>query len=549
MRKWLFAWVLLMIPVCAQGAELVATVNHDTIGKNEMILLSVRMTGSDAGFKLDTSPLDKDFYVTPSGSGHVAGSWREKRFQLGPRHTGVLPIPSLSATFQGQTLKSQTFTVRVRNQPGNIDDARLWIETHVDRNIAWQRQQVVYRFTVYSTNPMVSPHVTRPDFQGFQVQIVEENTPGEQIIAGRRVRTAQYVYLLFPKQAGNLRIEGPTMKASLQETVMGIRMAAGQASIGDEKQIFRTKVAQGPVQQLRVRALPPAAASLPVGVVRLHSGITEAQAIAGEPLTWTVTIQGLGISGEEMPDLKSQMKLDGSFKVYAETPEISLDKKPSGMVAKAVWREVMLPQKPGALSLPPIAISYFDPQLGSIDRVVAPAINLKVSPARQSEAHVVFQADPSRSGYGAHLLPNTSRWWKWIAAMATLLWLLTLALWLAPMRRIRTWLRRGKERGASYRRVLAAPDASEQFVRLMAMLGLPERLSPLGLLEMYPGLQGGEIGEWLVGLERGRYAAGERPPPLDDRAVRRIRALVGGRQTASPAFYANQFGRIGAGRG
>ena len=64
-----------------------------------------------------------------------------------------------------------------------------------------------------------------------------------------------------------------------------------------------------------------------------------------------------------------------------------------------------------------------------------------------------------------------------------------------------------------------------------------------------PGLRGGEIGEWLVGLERGRYAAGERPPPLDDRAVRRIRALVGGRQTASPAFYANQFGRIGAGRG
>ncbi len=548
MRKWLFAWLLLMIPVCAQGAELVATVDHDTIGKNEMIVLSVRMTGSDANFRLDTRPLDKDFYVTPKGSGHVAGAWREKRFQLGPKHTGVLSVPALTATFQGKTLKSRAFTVSVRNQSGNIDDARLWIETHVDRHAVWQRQQVVYRFTVYSTNPMVSPHVTSPDFGGFQVQTVEENTPGEQIIAGRRVHTAQYVYLLFPRQAGSLRIEGPTMKASLQESVKGFRMAAGQASIGDDKQIFRTKVAQGPPQALRVRALPPAAASLPVGVVRLHSGITEAQAVAGEPLTWTVTIRGLGISGEEMPDLKSQMRLDGSFKVYAETPEITLDKKPGGMVAKAVWREVMLPQKPGDLSLPAIAISYFDPRLGRIEKVAAAAINLKVSPAPQSEAHVVFQADPSRSGYSTQLLPNTSLWWKWIAAMATVLWLLTLALWLSPWRRIRTWMRRGKERRASFRRVLAAQDASEQFVRLRAMLGLPARLSPLGLLEMVPELQGDAIGAWLVSLERGRYAAGERPPPLDDRAMRRIRALLRRRQPEAPVFYANQFGRIGAGR-
>jgi hypothetical protein len=109
-------------------------------------------------------------------------------------------------------------------------------------------------------------------------------------------------------------------------------------------------------------------------------------------------------------------------------------------------------------------------------------------------------------------------------------------------------MRRGKERRASFRRVLAAQDASEQFVRLRAMLGLPARLSPLGLLEMVPELQGDAIGAWLVSLERGRYAAGERPPPLDDRAMRRIRALLRRRQPEAPVFYANQFGRIGAGR-
>lgn len=544
-RKWLVAWMLMLVPAYAQGASLVATVDHDTISKNDTILLSVRMTGSDADFNVDTSPLDRDFYVIPMGGGHKAGTWREKRFQLGPRHTGVLTIPALTADFEGQTLTSQSFAVTVLNQSASVDDTRLWIKTHVDRHTAWQRQQVVYRFTVYSTNPLVSPHLTLPSFQGFQVQTVEENTPGEQVIAGRRVQTARYVYLLFPRRAGALRIAGPTMKASLLETVKGIRLAAGQASIGDERQVFHTKFARGPVQQIQIRALPPAAAGLPVGTLQMHSGITETRAVAGEPLTWTVTIKAVGIAGEELPDLKSQMRLGDTFKVYAETPDISLDKRPSGMMAKAVWREVMLPQKAGALSLPSIAIAYFDPQSGRIDKVTAPAVNVHVAPAPEGQAHVVFQADPSRAGDGAQLLPNTSRWWKWIAAVAMLLWLLTLGLWLSPLRRIRSWLRRGKQRRASIRRVLAARDASEQFARLKAMLGLPGRLSPLGLLEMCPELQGGDIGDWLVRLERGHYAAGESPQTLDDRAVQRIRALLKGRQVETPLFYAKEFGRIG----
>lgn len=545
MKKCLLACLLLLIPAWAQAAALVATVDHDTVGRNDVITLSVRMTGGDGDFSLDTRPLDKDFYVTPKGGGHMAGAWREKRFQLGAKHAGVLTIPSLSAQAQGKILKSQAFTVTVRRHAGNVDDARLWIDTHVDRHRAWQRQQVVYRFTVYSTNPMVSPHVSRPDFGGFQVQTVEEDTPGEAVIAGRRVHTAHYVYLLFPRQAGSLSIAGPTIKASLQETVKSFRMAAGQASIGDDKQVFRTKTAHGPAQQLDIRALPAAAATLPVGVVTLHSAITEAKAIAGEPLTWTVTVRGLGIAGEEMPDLKPQMQLGGTFKVYAETPEISLDKKPGGMVAEAVWREVMLPQKAGALSLPSIAIAYFDPRQGRIDKVSAPAIHLNVAAAKQSEAHVVFQADPSRPGYRAQLIPDTARWWKSVAVVVSLLWLLTLALWLSPVRRIAAWIRRGRARRASMRQVLVARDAGEQFARLKAMLGLPERLSPLGFLEMVPELQGDEVGAWLVGLERGRYAAGERPKPLDDRAMRRIRSMVAGRKGSAPAFYANRFGRIG----
>lgn len=541
---------LLLFPASGMAAELVATVDHNTIGKDDMIMLSVRLTGDDENFQLDTGPLNKDFYVIPKGSGHKVGEWRELRFQLGPKHPGVLVIPQLTASLNGQTLTTQAFSVTVRNQSGSVDDARLWIETHIDPSSVWQRQQVVYRFTILSTNPIVSPQLVRPDFSGFRANVVEENTPGERIVDGRRVQTADYVYLLFPQQPGDLSIPGPVFKATLVQTAKSWRVAAGQASIGDEKHVFRPKTATGAAQTLHVRALPVAAKGLPVGVLSVHSGISEAQAIAGEPLTWTVKVEGEGIPGEDLPDLKSLMKLGGSFKIYAETPDISMIKRQTGLIASAIWRQVMLPQKAGPLSLPPIEIAYFDPVKGRIEKVVSPPVNLTVAPPRQDEGEVVFRADSPSAVSGVGLVGHASRWWKWVAVAALFLWLMTLALWLLPGRGIAAWFRAGKQRRASMRQVLAARDAFEQFARMKIMLGLPARLSPLGLLEMHPQLRDEPIASWLERLEQGRYSGGDAPPPvLDDREVRRVRAKIAGRNVAaSGGLNPREFGRIGVSR-
>jgi len=548
-KRWLLVWMaLLLFPAYAAGAELVATVDHNRIGKDNLVMLSVRLSGSDAHFQLDTSQLDKDFYVIPKEGGRKPGEWREKRFQLGPKHTGVLTIPSLQASLNGQTLLSQPFQITVLKRSGNVDDTRLWIKTHVDRTTAWQRQQVVYRFTVFSTNELVSPRLFPPDFSGFTVDVVKKNVPGEQIIGGRRLQTANYVYVLFPEQSGNISIPGPVIKATLVQSVKSFRMAAGQASIDDEKQKFQFKSAVGEAQSIQVRPLPTAAMSLPVGVLKVHSGITEAQAIAGEPLTWTVKIQGTGISSEYLPDLKQLMTLGKSFKVYPETPDISQIKQRSGVITNAIWRQVILPQKQGALTLPPITLSYFDPENGRIERAVAPAVDLAVAPPRQQQGEVVFQAKSAVVGHGGQLILNASRWWKWIAVAALTLWLMTLALWLLPGRGFGAWFRNRKARSASFRQVLSARDAFEQFTRLKVMLGLPPRLSPLGFLDTYPQLKDSPFGPWLERLEQGRYAAGEEPPALDDRAIRQIRSMIE-RHDASPShFIPAAFGRIGAGR-
>lgn len=537
---------ILLAPAYAWGDELVVTANHDTIGRDQTVLLAVRHNGSDADFTVDTSSLQKNFYVVPKGSGHQAGKWLEKRFQLGPKHTGVLQVPALSITVQGKILSSQPFRLTVLNKTGDVDDTRLWIETHVDRASAWQRQQIIYRFSVFSTNDMVSPRLSPPDFHGFQVEALQENAQQERVMNGRRVQVSNYRYLLFPQQSGDLRIVGPTMHATLVQTEKSQRIAAGQASFGDERHILRQKAVQGAGITIHIRPLPLAARELPVGRLKLSSGISEGHGVAGEPLTWTVKVRGEKMLAISLPDLKRQMHISKSFKTYPETPDISLKKSAGEALASAIWRVVVLPQASGEMSLPPIEVPYFDPDKGRIETAVAKTIEVRVSPARQAQDAVVFRSDPSHRMTNSGVIRGIAGWWEWLAVAFFLLWIVTLAIWLLPVRKVVALLRGRRKKQPGVRWVASAADSLDQFRRIKRFLGVPESLSPLGLLDLIPGLEGSEAGRWLEAIEKSRYASGTLPPPLDTKPVRQIRDMARCSFGAADEITAPEdFGRIG----
>ncbi|HKJ82486.1 MAG TPA: BatD family protein [Mariprofundaceae bacterium] len=542
---WMVSW--LVVPASAWAAgKLVATVNHDRIAKDHTLILSVRLNGSDADFSLDLSPLKQDFYVIPKGSGHQAEKWLEKRFQLGPKHTGVLQVPALRATSRGEVYSSQPFTVKVLNKTGDVDDARLWIDTDVDRSSVWNHQQITYRFSVFSTDEELSPKLSLPAFDGFRVEAVKKSVHEERVMNGRRVQVSSFKYLLFPKQAGDLVISGPVMHATLVQTAKGRRVAAGHASLGDQRRILRQKVARGAARRIHVRPLPADARGLPVGQIEIHSGVSESRGVAGEPLTWTVTMQGSGMLAVSLPDIKQQMRIDGTFKAYPETPDISMKKSDATALASGIWRVVLLPQTSGKMSLPSIRVPYFDPQHGRVENAVAKTVVLQVAPPRQSQDSVVFRADPSHRGARTGPVRGIAGWWKWLAVTFFLLWMGTLLTWWLSPRRFVALLKWRPGRRLGVRWVLSASDDHEQFERLKRYLSVPASLSPLGLLDFFPDLQGSESGKWLEALEKSRYASSGQPPALSARLVRQMRDTIN-RAARKPVdrVAPEEFGRIG----
>jgi len=542
------------------GAAFSVSVDHTEIGRDHTFQLAVRLEGSSDNFTLDVTSLEKSFYVTTERDTQKSGLWREKRYRLGAKRTGVLEVPALSIMFHGKKLVSQPFSVQVLGTDGEVDDVRLWVEDGVDHNHAWLRQQLVWHVTAFSTYPFTgTPDIHLPSFDGFDVQKLNSGVSGARVIKGRRLFIMTWRFLLFPKRTGDLRIARPEVSAHMLRMVKTHRFAAGNPNFDAGEKRGYSRKATGSEQRIRVRALPVAAAHLPVGHLALSSNIPDTYAYVAEPLTWSIHLKWKGMRKNDLPDLHKQLLLDGSFSAIREKPLVSARKNGHHMSMEALYRIVLTPSTQGELRLPAISLSFFNPDHGRIEHASIASRALRVLPPRKAsndEGFEVFPGSPNRE-YGRD---TVLVWWKGLAIGMFVLWLVTVAAWVfygrVPITLWRLPLRSHRMRAPSLRRALATRDAAGQFAVVKDVLNIPERVTPLGLLALFPGLRdggicegGGVIAAWLEALERGRWQQGAMPPPLDEKHVREMARIIQislqGDAMVSETFNPADFGRIG----
>jgi len=552
----IISWfAVFFFPVVAMGAAFSVTVNHTTINRDHTFLLAARLQGSSDHFTLDVTQLAKDFYVTPIRDGRGVGLWREKRYRLGARRTGLLKIPALFMMFHGQKLVSQPFSVKVLNTKGMIDDVRLWVEDGVDHDHIWLHQQLAWYMTVLSTYPFTGvPDVHLPPFDGFDTRMVDAAVPGERVMNGRRLFTMSWHVLLFPRRTGDLLIARPVASAHVLQMVKIRRFAAGNPNFdAGEKRVYARK-ATGNKRHILVRALPLAAANLPVGHLALSSDVPDTHVYVGEPLTWSIHLKGKGMRKRDLPDLYKRILLDGSFTVIREKPLVSVRKSGGHMRVDALYRIELTPSARGRLRLPAVDIPFFNPDRGRIEHASIVSRSLRVLPPRETSSDEGFEISSTSTRRGHGHGRDTIMGWKAAAIALFVLWLATLAAWVfsgrVSMSARRSQRRRHRVRASSLNKALAARDAAAQFSGIKDVLDMSERITPLGLLECFPDLRDVEAAAWLEALERGRWHGDAMPPRLRGEHIRDMvriiqAALHAEDDLASAPFNPAYFGRIG----
>lgn len=315
---------------------------------------------------------------------------REMTRILRPLRPGALRISHIRVTVGGQSLSAPDVLVNVGPggtggpsqpptpgaggggpAPGDTvkadSHAGIFVRAEVDRDKVFKGEQVVVSYYLYRRVRAMNLQVSRfPTLNGFlreelEMPVMQPRLDSEPVVLGgvpyQRSLLARYA--AYPLQVGRLQVDPLGLKFSY----------FGDTGLNDDGQdpflnFFRQltpREGTGQSDPVYVRVLPlptegrPAGFSGGVGDFSIASAVDRYTVRANEPLTLTVKIEGRGnvaAIGEPKAIWPSQIEYyDSKGTVHSG----------KGGVGSKIFEILLIPRKAGALTLPPMELSYFDP--------------------------------------------------------------------------------------------------------------------------------------------------------------------------------------------
>ncbi len=396
-----YLWLLLLLTSASKSTAsdaLEVSVARDKIYMNEMLELTI--TGKKALelnfnslFNLgnlqlpepDISALFEHFNVVDrqqkynvqsiNGVNNATITWV---YSFTPRHTGTIRIPPL--TFNGQT--SEPIEVQVLDGKREQSDAEpplAFLEVSVDKSQVYLYEQIRYSMKLYYADHLASGELSTPNPPGTITEALGEQKKTSAYRFNQRYEVVEREYVIFPQQAGTLRIEAQTFTGTLIDRRLG------------RKQILR-EVSDA----LEIDVKPPVSGGywLPATSLSLFEtwDKTPEQVRVGDNLTRTLTIKALGLLGSALPPLAAPVS--EGFKVYPDQPATESKPHAAGVEASRVEKQALIAIKPGHWTLPELRIAWFD-TLNNQERVaLIPARTIEVV-APASASGIVTQTPPA----------------------------------------------------------------------------------------------------------------------------------------------------------
>ena len=422
------AWLLVLALLSATSAEagVTARVDRNTIDLNESFLLEV-VVDSDINIEPDTTALADVFEVGQrsqlSNTMYVNGEITRSRtwtYQLMARKTGQFEIPPVLVG----TEQSQPILITVR-QPANSPpgEADVFITSEVDFSETFVQAQVLYRIKVYRAVPTRQPALRDPVFGGADVliELAGDERSYDARLNDRTYNVVERVYAVFPQESGDVTIS----PARFEARVLRDGRITGRKVFESESQTINVKPIPAPPPEF------PNAVWLPARDLQLgESWSREVDELsAGEPITRNITISALGQLETQIPAVEPPL-VDG-ISTYPDRPELTRRVEPGGIRGIRNEQYAMIAVSSGMMRLPELKLPWWDVASGEWRIASLPERTLNVvssgEPAVADPApQVVAQAQQDA---GAGTVTVYSGFWRLVAEILAVLWLLTLLAW------------------------------------------------------------------------------------------------------------------------
>ncbi|MCI5055605.1 MAG: BatD family protein, partial [Flavobacteriales bacterium] len=152
---------MLIFPMISIAADFNASVNTDTLGVGEPLILELKLSDASPKVDPDISVLNKDFAITSkqilsnttiiNGSMSSSMSWQ---YRLVPKKEGKLKIPAITIESSEGMLSSKPISLSIEKaafQQQKTDDKDITISARVNKVTPYKNEPIIYTFQLISS--------------------------------------------------------------------------------------------------------------------------------------------------------------------------------------------------------------------------------------------------------------------------------------------------------------------------------------------------------------------------------------------------------------
>ncbi|WP_068596637.1 BatD family protein [Vaginella massiliensis] len=376
---------LLSTLVCSQNITFKSEASTDQVRVGEQFKVGFYLISDSRSISVD-SPIN-----FPNFAGfHVLGENSVRNFQvingemqsssgvelvLVAEREGRYKIGSAKVVIDGKTYATKPIDIVVNERPQTAYNAQpnrtqsAFLSSEVSKKDPYVNEAVNLSVKLYARDYSLlnrAKNFKAANFSGLDAKVINQDDQAvrmkQEMVNGRVYISEEIVrYLLFPQDAGNIKIEPFTLDL----------MVSG--FYGAEP----VTISSNPVY-LNVKKLPagkPKNFSGAVGDFTMKTQLSKDKLNQNETTNFTVEINGTGnLNQFALPNLKGNENLE----IYPPKKQEKFEATAQGYTGKITERHMLIPQYGGEYHLDPIEFSYFNPKSGKYVTLKSEPIQLQV---------------------------------------------------------------------------------------------------------------------------------------------------------------------------
>ncbi len=437
-RLWVIS-LCFLLPSAWIHAAVEARLDRSQLALGDIVTLTISSDGSNDLKQIDLTPLEQNFEVLGQSSSSnmqiINGSMSRSvtlRVDITPKRQGTLEIPALQA---GSDL---TQAISIKVGPPVVaasGDSTLNFRAEVNRNAVYVQGQLHLTVTIERAVNLDDLNVSELKIENAYVHTLEQQT-FQRTIAGKPWIIHELRYAIFPERSGTLTV--PSLRLSGREIL-------GGGGLFSRSRSGRLLTRNTEPLTIEVKPIPYNYPKdepwLVAEQVTLSDSLdTVTEIAAGQALTRTIKLSGLGVQGVQLPPV--MQNLPNTLKIYPDQAVIRDQESRDNLQGERIESTAIIASTPGTISLPEVRVIFWNSKTNALDVAVLPKRTLTVLPRADQDTSLerprdafVMAPPPTRddtltetfaSEGATQTTLDSSNLWQWVSAVLACLWLITL---------------------------------------------------------------------------------------------------------------------------